>query len=154
MYVSHFQRARGVAVSIERLFDSIRSALPADVTPSVHRAPFAGTNPVRLAQNCLWARRRQRQVNHVTGDIHYLAIVLASRRTVLTIHDCVALHRLTGWRWWIVYLLWYWLPTWRAGTITTISEKTKGELLSYLPVSPDRVQVIPNCVWRRFPAPL
>lgn len=58
---------------------------------------------------------RRGRVNHVTGDVHYLGLGVHRRRTVLTIHDTVALDRLAGWRYWLLWLLWYRLPMRRAG---------------------------------------
>jgi glycosyltransferase involved in cell wall biosynthesis len=154
IHVSYLQRAAGVGYSIERLFDNVRSRLPDTIDPHVHLAPHAGTRPSRILRNCLWARKHQGQVNHITGDAYYLALGLRSRRTVLTIHDCVSLRRLTGWRKWVIHWLWYRLPTWRAGVITVISEEAKRELLSYVHIPEERIRTIPNCVGDEFqPAP-
>lgn len=152
IHVSYLQRAAGLGYGIERLFDSVRSRLPDTIDAHVHQAPYAGTHPFRILRNCVWARGRQGEVNHITGDAYYLAVGLCSRRTVLTIHDCVALNRLTGWRKLVIRWLWYRLPTWRARMVTVISEEARRELLSYVRIPEERVRTIPNCIGDEFQA--
>lgn len=69
-----------------------------------------------------------------------------SGTTILTIHDCVSLHRLAGLKKWIVWLFWYYYPVQRADQVTTISQATKKELQSALGIRESRVRVIPNCI--------
>ena len=92
----------------------------------------------------------------MTGDLHYLALALPARNTVLTIHDLVTL-RLGGnpikkylWR-----KLWFDWPLRRVGRITCISETTKAELLSAFPwLNPSKVFTVHNPIDPLFtPAP-
>ena len=95
----------------------------------------------------------QSDVNHITGDIHYVGLLLAKRRTVVTVHDCHHLLRsLHGWRRRLYYLLWFSLPLRRAAAITTVSEATKGDLVRLLHCDPRRIRVIPNPVSDDFVA--
>jgi glycosyltransferase involved in cell wall biosynthesis len=97
-----------------------------------------------LLYNMLEARARQSDVNHITGDIHYLAIALDRRHTLLTIHDCVTLKHLRGWRRELARLIWYEWPTRCAAAVTVISESTKAELLSCTSCPESRITVIPD----------
>lgn len=139
----HFQRRPPVGIySVERLFEDVRSALPPDLSVDVriNRYFSKGVWP-RMVD--LWnAARHQGDVNHVTGDVHYLTYLLDRRRTVLTVLDCVTLERLRGLRRWLLWFFWYWLPEKRCSAITVISASTKRELLKYLRCDPDKIQVV------------
>jgi glycosyltransferase involved in cell wall biosynthesis len=143
--VRHFQRApvRGW-FSVENIFNGVRECLPEDirVTLVVNRRPSRGLLP-RLF-DALQAWRQRSQVNHVLGDVHYLAWFLPRRRTVLTVLDCVSLEgRLKGLRRWLFWLAWYWWPLKRAGHITTISEFSRDTLLGWVRYPRERIAIIP-----------
>jgi glycosyltransferase involved in cell wall biosynthesis len=150
MEVSYFFRKRRPnAFSIESLFENISS--------QVASQNFVASNvevpSVRnVAANIVTSGTRQGQVNHITGDIHYVALGMKKRNTVLTIHDCVFLTRYSKWnlKYWLFKFFWYQLPVWRSNTITVISEKTKRELVRLTGVSPEKVKVIPNFFDPRF----
>lgn len=147
MRVTLFQRRpQGSNFSIERLFADVRRALPANVDATVAVCRFASRGIWRRAYNMIEAVCRQGDVNHVTGDVHFLALLLNKRRTVLTIHDLVSLHRLGGLRRAVFGLLWYRLPIQRAGVITVVSESTKKELLGHIKIDSHKVRVVYDCV--------
>ena len=89
-------------------------------------------------------------MNHVTGDVHFLSILLRKRKTVLTVHDFVSVHRLTGVRKRIFLLFWYWLPMKRVRVVTVVSESVRQEVLQHIKVPPGKVRVIHDCVSRDF----
>ena len=141
--VVHFQRKPPLGFfSIERLFDDIRSALPRDIVATVHLNRYLSAGSWRRIVDILRAARHQGEINHITGDVHYLTYFLERKRTVLTIHDCVTLERLRGLRRWVFWFFWYWLPANRCAVITVISESTKQQLLRYLRCDPDKIRVI------------
>jgi glycosyltransferase involved in cell wall biosynthesis len=142
--------------SIEMLFANLRGAMAAwdefDVSEEI--APYfsKGLKP-RLA-NARWAKRRQGDVNHITGDIHYIAMALDPRRTILTVHDCFALERLRGLRRWVLKRYWFDLPVAHVAAVTVISEETRRELVRHVPAAADKTVVIPNAVSPAFqPSP-
>lgn len=103
----------------------------------------------RLIPNINFAKRHQRDINHITGDAQYA--LLGFRKThinLLTVHDCVLLHQYSTLnpRYWILKWLWYDLPGWKADAITVISENTKKELLHFTKCEPAKIRVIPNFV--------
>jgi glycosyltransferase involved in cell wall biosynthesis len=147
--VSLFMRAPrpGVSYSIERLFDSIVSALPVDRFEVTRRVcPFKSKGLIRRLALIIWAACNQGDVNHVTGDVNFLGLLLRRSRTLLTIHDSASMRRLTGWRRWCYKVAWLQLPVWRAARVTVISERTLEETASYLDIDRARFSVIPNCV--------
>ena len=134
---------------MERLFEDVRTRLPADIRVNTSINCFSRGLFGRI-YDILRAYRNQGDVNHVTGDVHFLTYLLDWRRTVLTIHDCVTLERLRGLRRWIFWLLWYWLPEKRCVAITAVSEATRQQLLRHLGCDPDKVKVIYNNVSEEF----
>ena len=143
LHITHYLRQpRLGAHSLERLYEDVRAALPADCDARVWicRHPSTGLWP-RL-RDAWAARKAQGAVNHVTGDTHYLAIFLDRRRTMLTIPDLVSLDRLRGIKRWLLWLLWYWLPVHRSQVVVTISEATRTALLDSVRCDPAKVVVI------------
>ena len=145
--VIHFHRkAEHNYYSIERLFVDIRAAMPSGIKVTVRESSFHSRGLWRRIFNIIEAAFHQGEVNHITGDVHYLAYLLNSKRTILTIHDCVSLERLNGIKKWIIWLLWYWLPVRCCNSITVNSESTKRELLRYISCDPKLVYVVYNCI--------
>lgn len=128
--------------SIERLFADVRASLPADITPIVSQCRFRSVGLWKRVYNVLEAALRQGDVNHITGDVHYLAVCLRRRKTVLSVMDCVLLERTRGIKWCLAFVLWYWLPARRSQLITVISESTKRELRRYLKFPEEKVRVV------------
>jgi glycosyltransferase involved in cell wall biosynthesis len=149
--ITHFmRRPRPNVFSIERLYEDVRGAMPADCRVTVWTC--------RNFSNGLWprvkdmwaARKGQGDVNHVTGDVHYLTFLLDPKRTVLTVHDLVLLGRLRGLKRWILWFFWYWLPVRRSRAVVTISEATRAALLGSVRCDPAKVRVIHNNVSDEF----
>lgn len=155
--VTQFQRrAAPGAFSIERVFETVRSALPAAVEVRVETNRFSSRGVLPRLFDALRARRRAGGVNHVLGDVHYLMWFLPRRGSVLTVHDCVSLERLSGARRAALWLLWYWLPLARAEHVTVVSEFTRDALARVVPGARGKVEVIPPPLSNGFepwPAP-
>lgn len=154
--VVHFHRQPFAGQhSIEMLFANLRTAMPADeyeVTAETLPNFSKGLRP--RMENARWAARRQGDVNHVTGDVHYIALAMDPRRTVLTVHDCFALERLRGLRRWVLKRYWFDLPVAQVAAVTVISEATRRELVRHVPAAAKKTVVIPNAVAPAFqPAP-
>lgn len=142
--VTHYHRKPyGFYFSVERAFVAIRAALPEniDCRPVVCR--FISRGVLRRLWNVVEAAFHQGQVNHITGDIHYLAAFLCKRRTILTILDCAGLRRMRGLRRWLLKLVWYEMPMWRSSVVVAISEFTKSELQELVPTFGGNIVVIP-----------
>lgn len=151
--VVHYMRGSCLgSMSIERVYQDVRSELDGNIRVRVWSCqhPSRGLWPRLLDA---WAARKcQSDVNHVTGDAHYLTWFLNKNRTVLTIHDLVSLERLTGVRRWVFWFLWYWLPVRRSRRIVAISEATRRALLESVGCDPKKVVVIHNPVSAEFKA--
>ena len=149
--VKHYQRKSGSGFySIERVFEDIRDELSAYIQVSVAVSRFTSRGLFRRIYNSVEAFFRQAQVNHIVGDVHFLACLLSRKKTVVTIHDCVMMTRLPTFRRWIYWFFWLWLPVHRAAVVTVVSESTRRELLRHVKVSPKKIQVIHNGVSPEF----
>lgn len=166
MDVVHFhRRPQPTQFSIEGYFERIRGCLAAgcasevsepsdEIQVRVHTMPCLSAGVFGRARNILSAWRNQGQVNHITGDVQYIALLLNPKRTLLTVLDCQVLERLTGWRRAIVKWLWYTLPAKRVAAITVISAETKRQLLKEIQFPADRIHVVPVSVSPLFqPSP-
>lgn len=147
MRVTFYQRRpQSSNFSIERVFLDVRRGLGESVDARVAICRFPSRGLGKRVYNMVEAALRQGDVNHVTGDVHYLTLLLQKPRTLLTIHDLVSIHRLKGWRRTLFLFLWYWAPIQRSALISVISEFTKQELLAHVRVDPRRVRVVHDCV--------
>ena len=149
--VSHFQRRSGLTgnFSLERVFTDVRAALPPTVECALKVCRYQ-RGVVRRLLNMFRAALDQGDVNHILGDVHYLALFLRKNRTILTIADCIGL---TDPRWLrraIRKYLWYVIPIRRVAIVTVISDATKSELVRQIGVPPSKVQVVPCCVSPSF----
>ena len=149
--VIHLQRRPAAAYfSIEGYFDRVRRALCRRVALSVFLLPRISSGFWRRLLNLRAALQHRSALCHVTGDVHYVCLVLSRSRCLLTVHDCQILHRLHGWRRWLVKLLWYTLPVRKVARITVNSAETKRQLLKEVTFPPDRIHVIPVSVSELF----
>ena len=144
IHVQHFQRKpEATHFSLERVFDAVRRELPEDITTETHLCPYYSRGILRRILNIVNAALYQRDINHIVGDVHYLALGLIKRKTILTIHDCVGLRFKNGFSRYVLLWFWYWLPVRHVAAITVISEFTRGEVLNFTGCDPEIVHVIP-----------
>lgn len=146
MKVNFFNRKLTKSLSIEKLFSFI--------IPEIDKLGYQSKiiyNPydlsiIGLVKSILFFRSNKSTINHITGDIHWLAIFLNPKNTVLTIHDLVGLTQLNGIKRKLFYWFWVYLPIKRLKYITTISQKTKNEIVALLPWAENKITVIENCL--------
>jgi len=149
--ITHFMRDRRIhARSIERVYEDVRAAIPDDCTVVewVCKNPSKGL--LGRLQDAWNARRAQTRVNHVTGDTHYLTFFLDHKQTVLTIHDLGSFQNSKGFKRFILYWFWFWLPVRFARVVVVVSEKTRRVLLDAVKCESDKVVVVHNPVSDEF----
>ncbi len=128
--------------SIEELFQIVINAF--DGLDCVKlEVPEKKISPGRIWKNLAFARSNRGAVNHITGDVHYLALATGPK-TVLTIHDSYSGITGTWYRKLLVKLFWFWIPAILVKHITTISEKSKREIEHIIPFAKKKITVIPN----------
>lgn len=155
--VVHFQRRpRPGQFSVERLFADVRMAMPPDVRVTLRINRFVSKGVFGRIADAFSAWWHRGAVNHILGDVHYLAWLLPRRNTVLTVLDCVSLERLQGVRRRLFWVLWYWGPVRRSAHVTVISEFSRDALQHWVRFPLDRIHVIPPPIspeFKRLPPP-
>ncbi len=154
MKVTFFHRkpAPYGSFSIEFIFEDVRRRLQDHIEPIVAVSRYESQGLLKRLYNTIEAAfRQQGDVNHMTGDTHYLVLFMRKRKTVLTVHDCGFMHQSRSELAKKIYR-WFWLelPTRRVQYITANSEATKADLLSWTSCSPDKVQIIPVAIGAHF----
>jgi glycosyltransferase involved in cell wall biosynthesis len=136
--------------SIEFIFADVRNRLASRIHAVVVYSRFESSGLFRRVYNCLEAIFRQSAVNHVTGDINYIGVLLSKKRTIQTIHDCVHLRNSTGLKHAVLKLFWLRLPVKRTKFITANSHSTKAEVLYYVNCPPEKIKVIYVAISGKF----
>ncbi|MFD2917439.1 glycosyltransferase family 4 protein [Psychroserpens luteus] len=130
--------------SIENVFKIVQQALPKEIVVNNYHLKFYSTGVITRLKSCFEVLRHQGDINHITGDIHYVSYFLPKKRTVLTIHDLAPLENSTGLKHAILKFFWYQLPIKSVAYVTVISNYTKKALLDIIDVNPDKIKVIHN----------
>ena len=151
--VVHFQRKSGPrAFSIERIFRDVRSHLPADIACKVIVSRFPSRGFCSRLLAILDARRSQLDVNHVTGDVHYIALGLSRKKTVLSIMDCGNLMRLRGWKRVVMRYVWFKWPVGRSQVVTALSKATRRDLMELVGVPSEKIRIVYASLAKEFVA--
>ncbi len=143
---------------MEQVFADVRGALPQDIVQSEFFCPHRAAVPRAMWENCQQAKRHVGEVNHITGEVHYLAMALPRRGLVLTIHDTGDTNAFSGWKKRVFEYLWFRGPIRRAQVVTFISESSRraterliGEQIPHAEVIPDPVSSAFQFDPKKFP---
>ena len=136
--------------SVEKLFSDVRASFSDEIKYKVVVNRFFSRGVIRRLLNAVKAILYQGDINHITGDVHYISYFLRKKKTVLTILDCGAFEYLQGIKRKIFFYLWFWLPEKRVSVITVISESVKKELLQILECDPNKIRVIYCCISKLY----
>ncbi|MCX8104710.1 MAG: glycosyltransferase family 4 protein [Ignavibacterium album] len=144
MIIVHFNRKKRkhANYSIEGFYKNIRAALADLIKIETVECPFESNGFFRRMFNCIYAAFKQKDINHVTGDVNYLNLFFRKSNNIVTILDCGLLDRLNGFKKFIAKLFWFTIPILRAKYIVAISQATKNEILKYVKCNPDKIKVI------------
>lgn len=127
--------------SIEELFTGIRAGL----TEKIHMSDFEFNPALGRFKSIFKAKKFQGDVNHITGDVNFLAYGLQGSKTIITIHDIGHYEKtLKGWKKIIYKYLWLVWPMKKVKIVTTISEFTKTQIIKYFNISAEKIFVVHN----------
>jgi len=132
--------------SVEFIFGDVRNRLKGKIKSRIVTSAYESAGFFKRLYNCVEAWRKQGQVNHITGDVNYLGLLLKRSQTIQTILDCVLLNNTKGVKYKILKLFWLVIPEKRSRFLTAISESTKKEILRHHPCDPDKIIVIPVAI--------
>ena len=137
-------------VSIEKVFEQVSKKLsPENFETSFVKVEY-GNDLLGVFKNLLFFKKSKADIYHVTGHIHYLALILPRKNTILTIHDLGFLHLRSGLRRFVLKKLFLDLPVKKLKYITAISETTKNEILANTNCPPEKIRVIENPVQEQY----
>lgn len=138
-----FRHHRPEYNSIEEVFTTTLRFLPEGITAKRIELPHTGASVKTVFNNLVYAWRHRGAVNHITGDVHYIALA-TGRNTVLTIHDAYSILKGSWLKQVVFKLLWFWLPALCVKKITVISPTSKKEIERIIPFAKNKIEIIPN----------
>lgn len=145
-----FWKKNFAAFSLEKVFEQVARLLPAEkYESSTVKVPF-GNSFLDILKNLLFFKRIEADIYHITGQIHYMALVLPPEKTVLTIHDLGFLNDNRRISKLLIKKLFLDLPVKRLKYITTVSETTKKAILENTNCPSEKIRVIENPVQEHY----
>lgn len=145
-----FRRTSPVYHSIENQFFAIQKEMPEGVKYENKFAKYHSKGFFKRIFITIHSAFRQGDVNHITGDIHFVAAFFRKKKTILTIHDIGSTLNGGGIKVKVLRFLWFTMPFARVKYVTVISEFTKKEILQNFKINPNKIRVIPDCVSPEF----
>lgn len=134
--------------SIETSFERMMEAFPNEGRFELRKftSTYFSNGLLPRLRGIFEARRHRGDVNHVTGDVHYLVLGLPGDRTVLTIHDCGFMRHPRALARAVLKWLWLDVPVRHCKYVTAVSEATKSDIIRYTGCAPEKVVVIPTII--------
>jgi glycosyltransferase involved in cell wall biosynthesis len=142
--ITYFLRKRreGANFSLEQVFENLalRTSKNYDVNQTI--CPYVSSGLIKRILNVLSAPFHQGDINHVTGDINYIVLLLKKRKTISTILDLGVLQQTSGFKRKAILTIWFKWSVSRSKWVTVISEATKQDLLKNVNCDPEKIKVI------------
>lgn len=132
--------------SLEYIFSDVRSRMPEFVQCFTKVFRFYSKGVLQRLFIVWEAYVNQKDVNHITGDIHFSAILLKRKKTILTVLDCGMLSSSSGIKHMLLKYFWFTLPLKKCALVTVISKATKDELLKYTNYPKSQIHIIPVAI--------
>ena len=138
--------------SIESSFDQMVDSFPENEAFRIQKAyaPYFSNGILHRLKLIVWASRQAGDIFHITGDVHFIALGLPRRRTVLTVHDCGFLTHPHPTMRFLLWLFWLKLPVWWCSHITAVSAATKNDIIRHTGCPPAKITVIPTVIKSLF----
>ena len=128
--------------SLEKVFRQIADSLPKSEFETAFQQTGHHNDLVGTFKNLASFKPKKADIYHITGHITYIALVMPSRNTVLTIPDLGILYMRTGFRRSMLKKLLFDWPVAKSRYITAISQTTKDEVVKYTGCDASKVRVI------------
>ena len=145
-----FWKRNFAAFSLEKVFEQVSKLLPVEkFETEIVKVPF-GNSSIDILKNLLFFKKSDAEIYHITGQIHYLALILPPEKTVLTIHDTGFLQNDRKLSRFIIKKLFLDLPVKRLKFITAVSETTKRSIIENTGCPPEKIRIIENPVQEHY----
>lgn len=145
-----FRKPRAYCFSIEKIFLQLSGLMRDRNQIELLHLPEARLSPLSIWKNIKAARTVVADIFHITGDVHYMVMAFPRKKTILTIHDCVFLHQTAGLKRKVLKFFFLQWPVKHSRLITTISEKSRREIIEHTGCRPEKIVVVPNPVGNLF----
>lgn len=142
--ILYVERKPSESVSIERVFRQIAKSLSKERFEVFFDRLQFPNDVISTFKNLIFYRKPSADIYHITGHIHYIALILPKRKTVLTIHDVRLLYIRKGLRRFVLKKLLFDLPIRKLKYITAISEATKKEIVFFTKCDEKKIRIIEN----------
>lgn len=140
--IVYVERKFWESVSLEKVFGQIEKNISKKkFETSFVQLPYLSTL-TGIFKNLLFFKKPEADVYHITGQIHFIGLILPADKTVLTIPDLTILQNRRGLRRFIIKQLFFDLPVKKLKYITAISEATKNELVKQTGCQAKKIRVI------------
>jgi glycosyltransferase involved in cell wall biosynthesis len=141
----YYREPRRTGVSIEGIFRQVKADLINEVTIKEF---YCDAHASRL-QNTRNAGGYSGEVNHITGDVNFLALGLKGKKNILTIHDMghyETLRKRSLLQFLVYKTFWFSLPLKHIHTVTVVSRFTKEKLMTLTGYPENRIRIIADPV--------
>jgi len=149
MRILYVYRNASFGYSIGRSFNPIEEAMKEHAMVDSIVLPGEGYSLSSLVKNCLAVRKKIHEYSydiiHITGQEHYLIPFLPRKKVVTTVHDLGFTNHGRGVSGRLKWLLFVYTLRF-SGRLTSISEKSRKEVIDKCHIPAGNVLVIPNCV--------
>ena len=126
--VKYFYREpRKTGYSMEGIFNLVKYELK----NKVNIEEFYCDPELSRLQNTFKAKKNASEINHITGDVNFLALGLRGKKNILTIHDFGFYENPVHSKFvkFIYRVFWYYFPLKFVDIVTVVSEFTKQKLM-------------------------
>ncbi len=137
----------GFSFSFEHIFNDLQKRLADKISFFILKCPLVNAGPFTILINIIYISLFQNSgIRHITGELHFLNLLMPRNKVILTVHDCGMVYRKRGLARWLVALLYIRWPIKKAVIITTVSNYTKQEIIKISGLSSADIRVIPVAV--------
>ena len=143
---------QGFHFSIENTLNEVRAGLLKSGKWEIDwiEMPWYSKGFIPRLKLIFFAWFHKHEMNHIIGDIYFIAFLLPGKSLVITIHDVLFLYPKKGISWLILWFFWVYLPVLKAKSIIAISNHTKNEIIRYTGCNAKKIEVIPCLISPHF----
>ena len=131
--IVYIHRNPQLGYSIQTVFQNIQSSLSPNWSIENLYVPYVRGNVYDVLRNLLFVFRHRKKnvIYHISGDIHYVSLVLPQKQTIITVHDVGLMDIYRGLKR-ISYFLLRILPLKKCKYVTCVSSYTKTQLERFI----------------------